>query len=226
MEKLDVNQLYGMYNDYSNRLFYKKTQLAEAKKTNEELVDLTKNLNEVKELRAEIENNITAYKTLIKVTKAEDLNYKNRRLAFIEENLDNYIDLIFPNEGFKAKINCGVKYNTERAVLTLQNKVGRISKPKRLEGKLCRQLINFSATKVISECFNLNKLYLDEAFTASSRENLTKISTIVKSAIDSGAQIILIEQEDGVYKDLPRREIHISKNPLTLETSVLYNKDY
>lgn len=221
-----MNQLYGMYNDFSNRLFYKKSQLMEAKKTNAELVDLTKNLNEVKELRAEIENNIAGYKTLIKITKAEDLNYRNRRLAFIEENLDNYIDLIFPNEGFKSKINCRVKYNSERAVLTLENKVGRVSKPKRLEGKLCRQLINFSATKVISECFNLYKLYLDEAFTASSRTNLTKISTIIKSAVESGTQILLIEQEDGVYKDLPRREIHISKNPLTLETSVLYNKDY
>ena len=226
MDTLSVNELYADYNVFLSKLSYKKSKFEEAKKTNEQLTNLKARLNQVLELKNEVEQSYYDFDLLAKICKEEDKNYKNRRLAFIENNIEKDIDLIFPNEGFKPKISCDVKYNNDTAVFTLLSRTGRVSTQKKSEGRLCRQLISFSATKVISECFNLNKLYIDEAFTASSRENLTKISGILKTALDAGKQIILIEQEDGSYKDLPRREISIEKNPLSLETQIVSVKDY
>ena len=116
--------------------------------------------------------------------------------------------------------------NNQRVKLTLVDPSGEERNPRMSEGMMLQQLISFSSAVGLTECMNGNKIYMDEAFSASSPENLTKVSALLQTLIDRDFQIILIEQEDDIYKDLPRREIRLFKDPILKEAQVVSTTDY
>ena len=67
---------------------------------------------------------------------------------------------------------------------------------------------------------------MDEAFSASSPENLTKAGKVLESLLKKNFQVILIEQTNEIYKDLPRREIILEKEPIKDEVIVKSITDY
>ena len=67
---------------------------------------------------------------------------------------------------------------------------------------------------------------MDEAFSASSMENLTKISSLLKKLIEEDFQILIIEQKNDIFKDLPRREINIAKDAIKESVKILSVTDY
>lgn len=187
---------------------------------------LEETYNEVLGLKDNVHKLLDIYKIFINLLVSEDNAFKEKRLRYLEAYIDKNLEIIFPNEGFKSKIDFDYSYNNQKVTLYLVDRENKIRIPSVCEGSFLQQLIGFSAAVGIIECLGSNKLYMDEAFSASSMENLTKISGLLKKLLDEGSQILIIEQKNDIFKDLPRREINIEKDAIDECVNILSVVDY
>lgn len=211
---MDSQELFCSLAGYRNDLYIKKTKLRDAKIAKEKRDAISVCLTEAEEIKEEYKTLYDSFYRLDKITHKEDSDYRKRRIGYLDGYITDNLALIFPNENYKAKIKCDFKYNYNRVSLNLHNKDGEVRIPKVSEGMMCQELIGFSASVSLAECLGKNMFYMDEAFAVSDENNLQKIGQILKSLIDRGFQIFLIEQHSESYKDLKRREIHLIKDPI------------
>ena len=220
-------ELKELYNKARGKVNKGLVELELAKKNNKILQTLEEDLDECLKVKSSLEgfiNMLTAFESM--VTK-EDLAYKERRLDYLCSYMDKNLDIIFPYDNFKTKVLTSNKYGNERAELLLyagNNQRPRV--PAYSEGKMLRQLLSFSASIGLAECLGKYSFYMDEAFSAASPENLSKVGLLLKDILEKGFQVIIIEQTPEIYKDLPRREIILEKDPVGKKVKVVNVVDY
>lgn len=223
---LNVDDLFIISANHHALLMNAKRKLKDAKNTQKVYDDLKSKLTTISNVRGEISDEIDHIKLYKKLVDREDASYKDKRTHFIEAQIEEPMALIFPTKNFKVKLDMSTFRNKIRASLKLQDKFGRVCKPKMGEGKLCRQLISFGGSCAVSKTYGMDKVFTDEAFSASSPENLTKVGTLIKDIVEDGKQVILVEQQDTIYKDISRREIRIDTDPITEDVVILEVVDY
>lgn len=222
----DFLEYRQFYNKSVNKLNNLKVKLEVAKENNKNIKELETNYEKVCEVESSLDEYVQLLKIFSKVCADEDNAYRERRIKYITSYIDKNIQIIFPDEGFASRLKFDYSRNNQRVKLTLVDPSGEERNPRMSEGMMLQQLISFSSAVGLTECMNGNKIYMDEAFSASSPENLTKVSALLQTLIDRDFQIILIEQEDDIYKDLPRREIRLFKDPILKEAQVVSTTDY
>lgn len=209
------------------KLIEEKVNLDFAKENNNKIIKYKKEYEDAVEVRSEHEQYIKALDIYHKLCVRESNNYKTKRLEYLCTFIDDKLSIIFPDENFKSKIVTEDRGSIQRTYLELYLEGSDEAEiPETSQGKFCQQLLSFSSSVALVKTLGINRMFLDEAFSASASKNLTKIGSILKPMIDDGMQIILIEQEQEVYKDLPRREIYVEKDSLEEETKVIYEKDF
>ncbi|WP_304427901.1 hypothetical protein [uncultured Clostridium sp.] len=214
-------------NDLKKRLIQEKVNLDFAKENNNKIIKYKKEYEDALAVKEEYDQYIKALDLYYKLCIRESNNYKNKRLDYLCSFIDDKLYLIFPDEDFKSKIVTENVGSIRKTYLELHKQdSGEIEIPETCQGKLCQQLLSFSASTALVKSLGMNRLFLDEAFSASAPKNLTKIGSILKTMVDDGMQIILIEQEQEIYKDLPRREIYVEKDSLEDKTKIIYEKDF
>ena len=202
------------------------SKLAILKKNKETYDSLMEAKEKIMEVSSDIETILSVYNLFLAVLANEDNAFKEKRLRYLEAYIDRNLEIIFPNEGFRSKIDFDYSYKKQKVALYLVDRYNKVRIPSICEGSLLQQLIGFSAAVGIVECMGANKLYMDEAFSASSMENLTKISALLKKLIDDDFQILIIEQKNDIFKDLPRREINLEKDAIEECAKVVEIIDY
>lgn len=222
----DLRDFKSLYNKMRVRVNNKYTEIEIAKRDNQILKTLDDDLEKVEK----VENNLRIFVNMLSafqsVTDKEDLAYKERRVNYLCSYIDTNLEHVFPYDNFKSKIKLDLKYNNKKAELLLLDKYDKARIPAYSEGKMLRQLISFSSAVGLTECLGKSSIYMDEAFSASSPENLTKASKVLGSLLKKNFQVILIEQTNEIYKDLPRREIILEKEPIRDEVIVKSITDY
>lgn len=222
--------IVALISDLKNTCIYKcnkkEVEYLTMKNNLEVYERLQKAYTDVLNLKENVNTLLNVYKIFINLLVSEDNAFKEKRLRYLEAYIDKNLEIIFPNENFKSKIDFDYSYNNQKVALYLIDNEGKVRIPSVCEGSFLQQLIGFSAAVGIIECLGSNKLYMDEAFSASSMENLSKISGLLKKLLEAGSQIIIIEQKDDIFKDLPRREINIEKDAINGFVKVVNTTDY
>lgn len=203
-----------------------KTELALAKRSNEELKEIYTKHAYAEETLNEVKFMLSSFKDFSVLVNKEDAKFKQRRLDYLCNYIDNNLQRIFPYDDLKSKIYVNFKYKSQLAKLKLRNSKGREFIPKIAEGGLKRHLISFSSSLALVECLGGNKIYMDESFSTSSPENLTKIGVILQDLVEKNFQVVLVEHQSDIYKDLPRREIHLDRDKIQNKVIVTNIIDY
>lgn len=223
---MDCASLRQTYNKLNSKLGMLKGDLKVIEKNNKEYNSMKQNYKEVVRVENELLDYMESLKIINERSVIESNAYKARRIKFLEEYIERNLAEIFPDEEFQCKIHYEKKNGKPKAYLSLIDRNGEERMPRMSEGKLCRQLVSYSACIAMCECTNNKKLYMDEAFYASSPENLAKISKVLKNLIDKDFQIILIAQTDDIYKDIPHREITLEKDLIENKVNIVDIIDY
>jgi DNA repair exonuclease SbcCD ATPase subunit len=142
----------------------------------------------------------------------EEYSFRTGRIKYLELFVSEELGTIFEEEGFTVSVVDTVERNKLSIRLVLHDQNGKVRLPSINEGKLCQELISFACAVGIIRAAGLNKLYIDEAFAASSEANLEKLSNNLERVVSDGIQVICIEQFPYLYSNIKRREFHISKN--------------
>lgn len=207
---MDVT-FYRNYKDvYGMKLHNLELMAAKAKAANENKDRLYTQHTELKELLKSLD----AYTGTLKVMQGravkENDNFRTGRLGFLSEEITESLAEIFPEDGFKAEVTCS--FNRKDSVkLIITDKRGNVFAPSMCSGKLQQYLISFSSISCITRTLGIKVLYVDEAFGASSMDNLPKIGECLERMVEeNGMQVILVSQNPGLYQDIKgRREIHL-----------------
>ena len=226
MNSLKINEVYNTLRMAEILLDRDKQEYVLALQAEKEQKELRAKYQKAVELEEDYKTFSYQLDAIRKTCNIEDINYKKRRLNYIEKCVEKNLSLIYPDEGFTCEITWDFKYNNQKVDLYLYNKDGELSIPRVNEGGFCRRLTGFSAASAVTESLGCKNLYMDEVFYAAHPDNLAKTSSLLQELVDKCFQMILIEQQDDIYRDLKRREIHVRKNPITSLCEVTRTIDY
>lgn len=191
--------------------------LAEGRKNNEEYEETLRKKEIVDKALTDAQDLKQKTKILLAKAQQEDRDFTNRRIDHMSDTITEFVGEIFPYDGYKATVVCDPNRKF-KAHLKLVGKDGNTRLTHMSEGKFNQSLISFGGCVSTSESLGASKFYLDEPFAVSDQDNLKKVSKFYLSLINKGMQIIMIEQNPIGYKDLPRREIHLTRDPISNET--------
>lgn len=169
---------------------------------------LTKSMNLGVIYRTRLEN-------LLLRCKTEYSKFREDRLSFLEEAIQESFDSIFPDEKIIPKLEYEPYRGKNVAKLKLivpDGYGGESTLQSKNASGLQKQLISFLGAVTVCDLLGLNKIFIDEAFGNSSTENKQKLGKILQVYSESGMQVFLISQDVSLYQDLTRREIHIEKS--------------
>lgn len=193
-----------------------------AKETNEKIEKIQNKLKYTELLLKTTDSYLKNLKYLLKVVNIEEVNFRERRQAYLNENVTEALAKIFPNERFTAYIDCNISRGKNYAQLVLLDRDGNERLPFIQEGKMCQYLISFAVVKGVTSALGYNNIYIDEAFGASSIDNTQKVGPMLESLAKEGIQIILVSQNGSLYENIPHREICFHKD--SISQSVIIDK--
>lgn len=202
------------YSYYQRMIDEKKAKLERANACNEQHKRLQARYTQLDaELSRATELNLALKKILLLAHK-EDLNYKEGRKHLLESIIDSSLVNIFPNEELRAKLSCDFKRNSSQITLRLEDKHGKLRKPSVSEGQMMQYLISVSAMFGVLNNLGCTSVYLDEAFSVSSPDNLVKVGAELNKYIQDGMQIFCISQNSEIYDSIPHRAFYMHKDPI------------
>ena len=147
-------KLYEMYLD---RL---KLDYAKAIEMNEKIESMRKRQQHINLLLEDLENYTNNLNFLLKVVNIEEVNFKERRLGYLNQSITEALAQIFPNEQFVARIDCNVVRGRNYAQLILYDRDGNERMPFVQEGKMCQYLISFAAVKGVTTALGLSLIHI------------------------------------------------------------------
>lgn len=197
-----------------------------AKRENERLGEVRK---QYIKLKSKINNlHLMEKETLfaLEVVNAKAIEYRDSTVSFIEDEIDKSLQVAFPQELYESKISFNRVRNKDVASLKLCRS-GSEYIVSLQGGRLSQQLVSCSAVSAINTVRGSRMLYLDEALASADKDTIHDLSSMIKSQIDAGFQIILIEHKEGLYNSLPRMQHQFSKEyPNAIGESVVESIEY
>lgn len=211
---------------YIRSIYRLKNKVDNQRVINERLEELRRKQKEVEDLLSMVITVRTLYEQYKDLCIKEENDYKRRRKMFIEDYISDNLRLIFEDEILVAKIEENKKNGYNRVELNVIDEQGNVRNPSITEGQFCQQLIALSAVVATVHNAKANKIYVDEAFSMASPDNLVKVSGILDKIRREGVQCIIISQHAELYRDITRREITLDYSYLTGTTKIASIVDY
>lgn len=210
-----MKNYYNYKNFFNDSINRKKIELERARDRNKKIESLKAERDELKSLSDNVEIYRHKLKSLYQMVLKESSEYKDRRLGFLNDCITDALLEIFPDSGFSANIELTTSRNIDKAYVSLKDTKGNTRMPFMQEGKLCQYLVSFAAVKGVTAAAGYHNIYIDEAFGASSIDNLVKIGDILEDTAKKGTQFIVVSQNPALYSGIPRHEIHFHKDPIS-----------
>lgn len=207
-EKMDVQSYFRSRNYYRNLISRLESDIIVAKRNNDNREHLIAQCTIVSELVSDLNDYLGRLKVIQSRAIKENEDFRTRRLDLLSIQISDILEKVFKERAATAKVSCN--FNRKNSVrVTLTDSLGYTFNPAMCKGMLAQYLISFSSASCITKTLGINSLFIDEAFGASSMDNLPVVGELVGNMIKDGTFIILVSQNPALYRDLPRREIHL-----------------
>lgn len=222
---MDLTTVRIYLEEFEAKSNFAKIQLAEARKMEERRKVILSLMLESDALVEYLTTLTIDLRVLKEIVKREEAAFKRRRLSYLDGSITEKLSYIFPKKNLCARTECNFERNNTKLRLSLVDEKGNVRPPYLTEGKFAQQLISFAAAQSCTKLLGRNKLYLDEAFSNASEDNLIKMQELLKTCVEDGFQIILISQSPLLFSDIKRHEIILKSQDGQFIDSVVY-QDY
>lgn len=189
----------------------KKSEIEAIRESNKKVETLSRESADLELSKCKVSTYIRALEKILLATKKEDSSFKATRLNYLKAKIKSEQERIF-DDTFDVELKPDLVRNKRVAKLRISINGGKLTNPVNSSGGFGQQLISSSGSLAVLELLNKNKVFIDEAFNASSTENLSHVGEMLKPYPENGVQIILISQSGALYQDLPRREIILERS--------------
>lgn len=138
----------------------------------------------------------------------------------LEAEINKNLTLIFPTDNYHISLDYDVVRNKIHLKPRISSKDFDKIKINKSQGRLLTQIASVSAVIAILKLQGINTIYIDEAFSGSSKENLEKVGSMIAEILEDGINLIMIVQNSSIATNLTNAHIyHFSRSALN-ETTI------
>ena len=142
-------------------------------------------------------------------------------LRSLEAIITEYLSFVYPDDGYTVTLTSRVlrgKVHIEAQVNSyfLGGALGEVDAS---QGRLFQQLVSFAALIGISQILGVNTVYIDEAFSGVSRQNVEKVNALLRHIQTKGINLILIAQDPAMADNIDANVLLLSRS-LDNKTSI------
>ena len=144
----------------------------------------------------------------------KESEWRNATLSIIEAEIVKELSYVFPNDGYNVKISSFVsrgKIHIEAFV----NSVFSGDMPGRIrgtQGRVFQQIVSFAALVSVMSLLGIKTIYIDEAFSGSSKRNVLKLNALLDYVRASGFNVIMIVQDTSIAEGLDANRLFLSRS--------------
>lgn len=212
-------------NQIEAKLYNLHSEIAVAEVNNSRFDDMRTKLLKLADLQTDIAEYLADLYSINAAAREAEHNYQNRRIQYLNVLITDALKEIFPKEDLRVEIIYDF-HRKDTIRLKLVDRFGNESNPMIAQGQLMQYVISFVAVAGITTGLGYKNLFIDEAFGVAAASKLPDLGDILKSYIDKGMQIILVSQNDNLYKGIPHRVINLEKDGATGLTSIVSTLDF
>lgn len=136
-------------------------------------------------------------KTLLNAVTVSEKQWRESILSIIECEIYRYISIVYPVDDYSISLSCSVKYGKikiQASVSSLNFENLKIES----QGRLFKQIVSLAAVVAIMRLKGINTVYVDEAFSGASRENMPIVGSLITELINEGLNMIIIVQNEDI----------------------------
>lgn len=140
---------------------------------------------------------------VLSVIEQESL-WREAILSSLETEIVEALSWVYPTDGYQIGLTSSVsrgKIHIDAKVSSIyaQDLPGRI---RNTQGRLFQQVVSFAALFGVMSLLGIKTVYIDEAFSGSSRKNIRKLNSLLSHMKERGFNLVLIAQDttmaDGI----------------------------
>ena len=149
----------------------------------------------------------------LKLTDCESA-WREGVLTSLEAEIIEDLAYVFPTDGYNIKLSSQVvrgKIHIEAAVTSIFSGSipGRI---RGTQGRIFQQVVSFAALIGVMHLLGINTVYIDEAFSGSSKRNVEKLNALLEHLAGRGFNLIIIAQDTAMAKGLGANTLYFSRS--------------
>ena len=182
---------------------------------NNKLYTKTKDENQIQ--KAQVEFLIGMQEQLrmfdLAVTQKES-EWREAVLTVLEEEIIKDLSYVFPTDGYSIKLSTKVS----RGKIHIEAMVGSTFSgdiPGRIrgtQGRIFQQVVSFAALIGVMELLGIKTVYIDEAFSGSSKQNVKKLNSLLNNLWERGYNLILIAQDTSMANGLEANKLFLTRS--------------
>ena len=139
----------------------------------------------------------------------------------LEAEINKNLTLIFPADNSHISLDYEVVRNKIHLKPRISSKDFEKIKIDKSQGRLLTQVASASAVIAIMKLQGINTIYIDEAFSGSSKENLEKIGGMIAEILNDNINLVMIVQHSNIAANLPDAHIYHFSRSILNETTIV-----
>ena len=153
------------------------------------------------------------------VAKSEK-EWRDAITQLLEAEINKNLAIIFPFDNYRISLDYEVVRNKIHLKPRISSKDFEKIKINKSQGRLLTQIASASAVIAIMKLQGISTIYIDEAFSGSSKENLEKVGGMVAEILSEGINLIMIVQHSVIASNLPDAHIYYFNRSTSNETTI------
>lgn len=153
-------------------------------------------------------------KTLdLAITKQEG-EWRDSVLAVLSSEIANDLAFVYPEDGYQVTLSSRVLRGKIHINATVTSTFAKDfpGKIRGTQGRLFQQVVSSSALIGVMSLLGINTIYMDEAFSGSSKKNVKKLNKLLLHLKERGFNLILIAQDLTMAEGLPANRMFLSRS--------------
>lgn len=149
-------------------------------------------------------------------------NWRESILGKLEAEILDDLHYVYPSDGYSVHLSTRVlrgKIHIDAKVRSsFSNDIpGRIVKT---QGRLFQQVVSFAALIGVMDLLGVKTIYIDEAFSGSSKSNIKKLNHLLSVLEERGINLVMIAQDTNIATGVNANRLFLRRsidNKTTIE---------
>lgn len=147
------------------------------------------------------------------ITRVES-EWRKDVLSILEAEIIKDLSYVYPTDGYTVSLTSKImrsKIHIDAEVRSLfSDRIpGRIQKT---QGRLFQQVVSFAALRSTMSLLGVNTIYVDEAFSGSSKRNVAKLNNLLASLEERGYNLVMIAQDTAIADNIKANRLFLTRS--------------
>lgn len=153
-------------------------------------------------------------KTLDLGITSEESKWREAILSILENEIVTDLTYVFPDDGYNIKLSTRVLRNK----IHIEARVSSVftgdipGKIRGTQGRIFQQVVSFSSIIGVMDLLGIKTVYVDEAFSGSSKRNIRKVNALLDALRKRGFNLAMIAQDTSMADGIPANRLFLQRS--------------